>query len=322
MGNSAGDLVLCSASIEAAVSARFGGSVTRVRHRASGVDVLWHTPWADSAAEPPAGEALGVEAWCDHSRGGWQVALPNAGDDVMWRGTRHGFHGEASMAAWEVVTADPASVTLALELTTMPVRAERRITVAGETVTVEDSLANLSDAPVELMWTQHPGLGGDLLGGPVTIATNARTVDLDVGAAVVGADVAPGQAGAWPHVGGTDFRHPREGTAMLGYLHEFDGDPWVTVTRDDGSIGVRLSWEAATYPHCWLWEELGGTAGPPWNGLARVIGVEPATSWPGRGLATVAATTRTAYRIDAYGTATGAVTLSVAVPAESDGGRS
>ncbi|MEA5118633.1 MAG: DUF4432 family protein [Propionicimonas sp.] len=314
MSNAAADLVLGSSAVEATVSPRFGGSVTRIRDRATGLDVLWRTPWADTTSAPPQ-RPLDVLTWCAHSRGGWQVALPNAGDQVTWQGVQHGFHGEASVAAWTVLAANHASVTLALELTTAPLSAERQVTVVGDTVTVRDRLRNCAERPVEFMWTQHPGLGGDLLAGPVTIDTNASAVRLDNRATVGGLAASPGDVGIWPRVGAADLRHPVEGTALLGYLSDFNAVPWVSVTREDGALGVRLTWDAEIYPYCWLWEELGGTSGPPWNSEIRVIGIEPATSWPGQGLATLASTTRAAHRLDPGATVTGSVTLAVGTAA-------
>ncbi|MDR1512839.1 MAG: hypothetical protein LBS56_05065, partial [Propionibacteriaceae bacterium] len=82
-----------------------------------------------------------------------------------------------------------------------------------------------------------------------------------------------------------------------------------------GSLGIRLTWDADVYPYCWLWQELGGTQGEPWRGQARVIGIEPAASWPGQGLARVAASTGTALRIGPGATVAGEVALTVCVGA-------
>jgi hypothetical protein len=308
---SVADIELTSAELAVEVAPRFGGSITRVTHRPSGWDVLWRTPWAGDAPEPERDRPLESAEWCACSRGGWQVAFPNGGDACDWAGVRHGFHGEASVAAWNVLELHRSSIRLGLQLTAAPLEVERLITVVGARVSLRDQVVNLSDSPVDVMWTQHPGLGGDLLAGPVTIQTNARSFELDDQAAVVGVDARPGAAGRWPVVGGADLSRPVEGGALLGRLHDFDGGPWVSVAREDGSLGVRLTWDAAIYPHCWIWQELGGTAGPPWHGEARVIGVEPATSWPGQGLARAATISGTALAIAPRATRVGEVTLSV-----------
>jgi hypothetical protein len=133
--NSATDLLIRSDELEAAVSAGFGGGITRLLHLPTGADLLWRTPWAEETPRPPADRPLGVDAWVRHSRGGWQVLLPNGGDDCDHEGVRHGFHGEASVAAWTVVPPSSpvehgtGSVTLRAGLTTAPIDVERTITV-------------------------------------------------------------------------------------------------------------------------------------------------------------------------------------------------
>ena len=57
------------------------------------------------------------------------------------------------------------------------------------------------------------------------------------------------------------------------------------------------------FPYAWLWQELGGTAGPPWHGRAYTIAIEPATSFPATGLGGVVETTAT-HRTLAPGAAT------------------
>ncbi|MDR1512486.1 MAG: hypothetical protein LBS56_03230, partial [Propionibacteriaceae bacterium] len=271
-GDAAADLRLRSPELDVGVSPLSGGSITAITHSATGLEVLWRTPWAERAPAAEPGRVLDVGEWCACSRGGWQVAFPNAGDACEWAGVRHGFHGEASMAEWAVADVHEGSVLLKLDLASLPISIERLITVSGATVTVRDAATNTSAAPVEVMWTQHPGLGGDLLDGPVTLQTNAAVFQLDDQAAVVGIDARPGQTACWPVLGETDLRHPADHGALLGYLREFDGPPWVDLSRDDGSLGIRLTWDADVYPYCWLWQELGGTQGEPWRGQARVIG--------------------------------------------------
>jgi hypothetical protein len=82
----------------------------------------------------------------------------------------------------------------------------------------------------------------------------------------------------------------------MAYLQEFK-DGWAGLTLTDGAIGIALSWDAALYPTCWLWQELDASTSPPWFGRARVIGIEPCTSWPGHGLTTIAERTGTQLRL-------------------------
>jgi hypothetical protein len=99
MANSDDDVLLRSERLDVALSPAFGGGLTGIRDRSSGGQVLWRTPWADETPAPPRDHPLDVDAWVRHSRGGWQVLLPNGGDDCDWNGVRHGFHGEATVVA-------------------------------------------------------------------------------------------------------------------------------------------------------------------------------------------------------------------------------
>jgi len=72
--------------------------------------------------------------------------------------------------------------------------------VHGTDVVIRDRLTNRSAEPVKLTWTHTRGSGGDLLTGPVTVDTNARTARLDDRAPVVGAPAAPGDPRFVAHV--------------------------------------------------------------------------------------------------------------------------
>lgn len=285
------DLLLQSAELAVTVAPRFGGSIAAIARRTTGEQILWATPWADDVVPLEAGVVADVDSWVRASRGGWQVAIPNGGDATTWQGQRHGFHGAASVAPWRVHDVDQGldSAVARMSLDVPALRIERTVEVGGSTVTLTDSVANVGESSLDVMWTQHPGLGGALLDGRrCRIRTNARRVRFDDVAPVVGVSASPGDSGDWPVVG-SDLSSPVEGSAFLAYLSEFDGAPWVELARSDGSLGARLSWSADVFPYCWFWQELGGTRGAPWYGRARVIGLEPATSWPGQGLAAAAA---------------------------------
>jgi hypothetical protein len=46
-----------------------------------------------------------------------------------------------------------------------------------------------------------------------------------------------------------------------------------------GGGGVALAWDAETFPHVWLWRQLGGR-GFPFHGRARLVCIEPQSAWP------------------------------------------
>jgi hypothetical protein len=196
---------------------------------------------------------------------------------------------------------------LGASLTTVPLDVQRTVSVAGADVVVSELVTNRSSAPTEFIWTHHPGLGGDLLGAPVRLDTNARGVRLDDRAAAVGIDADLGDQGRWPLIGPrqADLRFPIEGGALLAYLADFAGDPWVSLARQDGSLEVKVSWDNAIFPYCWIWQELGGTLH------------EPSTSWPGQGLARVAGSTGTTFFLAGRASVSSVVTLTVLAATDS-----
>jgi hypothetical protein len=82
------------------------------------------------------------------------------------------------------------------------------------------------------------------------------------------------------------------GRILLGYLAGFE-EGSASIENDALDLACTLSWDAGMFPFAWLWQELGGTPGPPWLGQAYTIAVEPSTSFPATGLGGVVETTRT-----------------------------
>lgn len=297
-----GAVTIGSETLEVEVTPAKGGDVVSIRRRADGAEVLWRTPWGGR----PGGQALpgsdDQAAWLERYPGGWQLLFPNAGEGGVHRGVRHVFHGEASLAPW-ACTAGERSAELWLTCFSVPVTLRRRLTVDGDTLTIEERVANQGDETVECVWAQHPGFGGDLLAAPARIDCGATRVQVDEVYDPPGNRLRPGAAGTWPHVAGhdgeqVDLRLPLEGGSAFAYLLDFaGGEGWASLTREDGRLGVRLSWDATVFPVAWLWEELGGSRGWPWFGRGRVVGLEPCTSWPGHGVADVARRSGTQLRL-------------------------
>lgn len=287
------DVSLVSSDLEVTVSPDFGGGITSIRIRGTDTEVLWQPMWARPPRLPAIDRPLGIDEWLAHSRGGWQVMIPNAGDACEWRGVQHGFHGESSVARWSAAQPPNGadSLTLSVALASLPLDVSRTVVVTGNEVSVTETVMNRSDAQVSFMWLHHPSLGGSILEGATLLDTNARRVRVDDRLQPVGVPIPVGSVGDWPVVAGHDLTKPVDGTLLLSYLSDFDGSPWVSVRRADDSLGIRIDWDGGALPYCWLWEELGGGTGEPWRGRERVIGLEPSSSRPGQGLAVAETTT-------------------------------
>jgi hypothetical protein len=281
--------VLTGDLLEVHVAPDRGAEIVRIVHRPTGADVLWRTPWGGR----PAGRTLpgltSQAAWIQQSPGGWQVMLPNGGAECHYHGLRYDYHGEAALSPW-TCERDGEALALSLELFGLPLSADRTIRLDADVLTVTTTVRNRGVAPVELVWGEHIGFGGELLTGPATITTGARRVVTQAG------DTGGWLESDWPYgqLGNTpaDLRDPLEDASALAYLIDFAG-AWAAITRSDGTLGAAICWDAEVFGCAWLWQELGGSTGWPWFGRTRVIGIEPCTSWPSAGIAAIAEQTGT-----------------------------
>jgi hypothetical protein len=286
------DVVLESAALRVTVRPQVGGTITEIRHKASGLSVLGSVPWRPVEEPLESGAAPDEPTWLTRYTGGWPLLFPNGGDACIVDGVFHGFHGEASISPWDE-NHDGSTLILERRMKTVPIRMRRAIAVVGDVVRVSERAVNEAADPVAVMWGHHPTFGSDLLHGEIEITTGARTVTVDAGYDPPANPLLPGARGRWPTIqgknGDVDLRRPmlagvKGRIAALAYLEDFDS-AWIGLRRLDDAIAVILSWDAAVLPAAWLWLEFGGTRGAPWNGQARLIGVEPSTTPLAYGLA-------------------------------------
>ncbi|MGO4256607.1 DUF4432 family protein [Marmoricola sp. RAF53] len=283
-------LVLRDDLVEVVLDPGQGADVLTLRHRPSGLDVLFSTPWREHAdavrAGRPGTTADPVAAYLERYRGGWNTLCPNAGPPRVVHGAPLGFHGEAVLAEWEVVAADEREARLRLALFSVPVIVDRLVRVEDGGVLVEDVLTNTSDVGLEIDYVSHPAFGGAFLDGTVSIDTGARTYSADPG--TPDGPTGAGSVTAWPGTdAGVDLRvvPTTQRHVAFGWLSGFDGTAWATVTNHDLGFGVRIAWDPTHLPYAWFWQELGHSEGFPWYRRARAVAIEPAstpTSGPDR----------------------------------------
>jgi len=280
---------LTAGTVEVDVVPGMGGDILAVRR--AGTDLLWRSPWGlrqrGSVTTHGASAAGLIEAY----PGGWQTVFPNGGDACEEHGVEWGMHGEAWLAAWDVDDVGPDRIAMSTRLVRSPFRLRKMVRVDPGGVAVEESVRNEGGEPIEVMWSHHPAFGEPLLGPGVRISTSATTFVSDAGELT---------RHRWPLADGVDLAGlPPEGAAeaRFGYLTDFEGDAWVEVVNPQNGLMVRLTWDAGVMPHAWYWLEWNATPGFPWFRAVRVLGLEPATSWPGRGIAHVRATTGNQVRI-------------------------
>lgn len=262
-----------------------GADVHAVVDRATGIDVLFKTPWGRRESVPPG--ASSEVGWLARYSGGWQQLLPNAGPARMQDGVELGYHGEAAVVPWTVLEAAPNRARLAVDLFTSPLRLERTVRVDGGRLSIRDVVRNLGQDPVGVRWVQHPAFGAPFIDGRCRIDSSAASFLSDAEMPGTGVDrdtLAPFPT--LPGVVGRDLRDVAgadEVRAVFGALTDFAGEAWFSVSSPSAGFGVRVAWDAAVFPHAWFWQECHATAGFPWFRRAYVVAVEPANILPGEG---------------------------------------
>jgi hypothetical protein len=214
---------------------------------------------------------------------------------------------------------DGATLILTRRFTTVPVTMTRRLTLEGPRLALEETVVAEGDCRV--IWGQHVTFGGDLLSGPVTLATGATQLAACASYDPPANPLRPGATGRWPclpgKAGPVDLSHPPEGAALLACLSNPGPAPWATIRRADG-LGLRMEWTSDPWPFAWLWIETGGTQSPPWNGAARMIGIEPCSTWPATGLAAAEAAGAPLIQLTSGETRHAGLTLTLLSPDDKD----
>jgi hypothetical protein len=280
-------VVLESGALRVTVNPVVGGTIDAIEHKGMGASVLGTVPWEPEAGPADSDAAPDEKTWLRWYGGGWPLLFPNGGDACAFEGVFHGFHGEASLAPWQA-NVEGAAVRLTRRFRTVPVEMRRELAVEGDLLTIRETVRMLGARPARVMWGHHPTFGSDLLAGPFEIQSGARNVTVDDFYDPPNNPLKLGASARWPTVpgkaGSFDLSRPAGIVAAVACLKDFDS-PWASIRRLDDSVAAALSWDAGVFPCAWLWYELGGTREPPWLGKARLIGVEPNTTWPATGLA-------------------------------------
>ena len=274
-----------------------GGEVLAVRWLPlDDLDVLWTTPWGirHRGALPTA--AGSITAFMEAYFGGWQTIFPNGGSSVEENGAQLGFHGETCLAPFAVVDEDAISITMRASLVRTPFTVEKRVSVGDASVSVTETIEHTGSTARDVMWSQHPAFSTELVDGARLDCDATWYVDDEELSAADG-DVAAVKR-SWP-AGPDDTTFPVAGAAVarMGYLGGFEQGR-AAVVNDRLGVRAELRWDAAAFPHAWLWVEAGAGTSFPWFGRAHVVGVEPATSYPGGGLHGVRTSSVTQVRFE------------------------
>ncbi len=163
-------------------------------------ELLWRSPWGlrPAAAQPLTGDAESL--MLDSLPGGWQTIFPNGGDSAVVNGAEWGFDGEARVAWFDWEQAG-SSVILKTRLLRSPFAVTKIISVNADEVTIGETVKNVGEEHVDVMWGSQLILGPALLGPETSIDTAATLVRPDPNHA---ADATYDDILPWPRSYGPD----------------------------------------------------------------------------------------------------------------------
>ncbi|MCP9212071.1 hypothetical protein [Streptomyces cucumeris] len=233
-----------------------GAALTTLTDRATGIQLLLRTPWADQRHGAMRAADSGAE-WHRRYPGGWHTLIPHAGDARVLDGVEHPFHGEAAWRAWEVEDTGTGHCTLTVALRTAPLEVRREFAVDDTGLRITQTVRNFSARPAAFAWTEHPAFGPELVGGRCRLELDDAT----------GTQEFP----LHPPPGVPDRPPP---TRPLTVVHS--GVRTARLYNEELAFGVELAWDAEVFDHVWIWQERRTTPGFPWWGTVDTVAIEPA----------------------------------------------
>jgi hypothetical protein len=261
--------------VSARVLADEGGALVELT--IDGRPVLTSTPWAPPATAPEA-PAVGEADWVARWRGGWQLCFPTAGQPDPTARIPQSFHGTASQTRWTITEQTEESVRLRWS-DEQGITADREWRLTEQGAAARTTVTNAGSHSRRLGIAEHLILGGDVLSGPLTIEVppDSGLQALDYAGLPLGSPVSwPGETSErW---GILDASTPARVCGIIS--------PEPRRIAVHGSHGsATVCWRGDALTHALLWEELGVSTDPPWNGRVRALGIEPSTAPHGAGLA-------------------------------------
>jgi hypothetical protein len=289
-----------------------GADIYAITHVNTGIDVMWKSPLGLRPLDHGHFSRDTQAAWLECYEGGWQEILPHAGEAETYNGVELTFHGESTLLPWSfnVVkdAGDEIIVDFDVSLFRSPFKLTRRMVMNATTrhVRLIERVTNLAGEPMDFMWGHHPAYGAPFLSEHLRVSTNARTVWTDSAFDSAFATTVAGETTEWPYARGKDgsrvdlrtFPPASERHFFMGYLLNFDGDPWYALTNAQLKLGVGVAWTPNAFRHLWFWQEMRASTGFPFYGRTYTMALEPHSSYP-HGLVSVMNSTQTHHTLAA-----------------------
>ena len=265
-----------------------GGHIAEICDLASGVNPLWTPPWPSiepQTYEPARHPEYGGTAESSLLSGimGHNLCLDIfGGPSAEEAAAGLPVHGETSVAGFDVGILDGV-LHMHTVLPASQLRVERRISLDGRTVLVEEAVENLSAADRPVGWTQHVTLGPPFLDDGLQLRVPADRSLVFAGEVGPADYLEPGAEFTWPHAprrgGGTvDLRAYPGAASSSGYTaHRIDPglqDASFIAFSPGSSMAFGYVWNRADFPWLGRWEENRARAAAPWNAETRTLGLE------------------------------------------------
>jgi hypothetical protein len=275
-----------------------GTDILEFRHKPSGVDVLFKTPWGVKNPQTYVHDTPATAApFMDFYPGGWQELFPNAGNNCMYKGAELGFHGEVCKVPWEFAVLENSAQHVVVKCWVRTVRCPflvektLRFWSNRAVLEIEETVTNEGAEPMDFMWGHHPAFGAPFLDEHCRLFAPATSVE--TAHPLPAHQILPAETcfERFPQVRTSDgdafdvsrMWPPTAGFSHLSYLTGLK-DGWYCLVNEKTRLGFALRWDPRVFRYLWLWQEFCGTSQYPWWGRGYVTGIEPHSSIPGLGL--------------------------------------
>jgi hypothetical protein len=273
-----------------------GTDIVELNYKPRDLDMIWLAPAGVRNPVPHATTAPDSRGAFDEIYpGGWQEMFPNALGAGIVNGVPQRYHGEVHSLPWDVAivedTPETCAVRFTVRMATSPCVVEKtiRIETGKPGLRIDEVARNESPMPFTVAWGHHITFGAPYL-GPGSQVTLPEGITAHALPGNGRNERRVGEAGSFPWpvapATGVDMRIlPDRGTiGEMLFLTGFAQDlAWYDVTPATGGPTCRVSWDGATMPVLWYWQEFGHSSDYPWYGRVYTVGLEPNSGMPTTG---------------------------------------
>jgi galactose mutarotase-like enzyme len=270
-------LVLENEKLRISVLLDKGSDIIEFLHKPSDTDFTWRSPLEHSNIYKYIQSIPNPIDFRDYYLGGWQEMFPVGATGFELTGAKIGNHGELWGLPWKSSiikdTADEVKVKLWTHTIRTPFYVEKTLTLKSNEaiLSIHETIENLGDVDLGVMWGHHPAFGEDFLDEDCTVFAPAKSlIDSEK------------NRYSWPVHEGNDFSRvlPKNSDKWNMYYLQELSDGWYAVINQNKKIGFGLVWDKNIFKYLWFWGCYNYKNISPWYGRAYTIAVEPFTSLP------------------------------------------